>query len=211
MQDKPASKPRLTSEERKASIVQAAIRLFGEKGFSGTTTRELASAVGVSEPVLYEHFKTKSDLYAAIIESCSCQGVDLLEALVGRYAETDDDEGFFLELGRVVLMWYTEGSSFVRLLLYSNLEGHELKDLFFERQSSRVLGIVATYIDRRMHQGAMREMNSGLAARVFLGMVSHYAQHAILFCCGTLSHSNDEILRGMVGIFLNGTRQQGKQ
>src|SRR4051794_4054465 len=113
MIDKSVSKPRLTSEERKASIVQAAIRLFGEKGFSGTTTRELASAVGVSEPVLYEHFRTKSDLYAAIIESCSGQGVDLLEALADRYRDVDDDEGFFLELGGLVLNWYTQGSSFV--------------------------------------------------------------------------------------------------
>jgi AcrR family transcriptional regulator len=211
MIDKSVSKPRLTSEERKASIVQAAIRLFGEKGFSGTTTRELASAVGVSEPVLYEHFKTKSDLYTAIIESCSNQGVDLLEALAERYREVDDDEGFFLELGGIILKWYTEGSSFVRLLLFSNLEGHELKDLFFERQSCRVIDIVVKYIDRRMRQGAMREMNPDLAARVFMGMVCHYAQFAILFSCGNLSLSNEEILRGMVSIFLTGTRQQGNQ
>jgi AcrR family transcriptional regulator len=211
MAEKLASKPRLSSEERKASIVEAAIRLFGEKGFRGTTTREIAAAVGVSEPILYEHFKTKGDLYAAIIDSSSQQGVDMLAAIAARYREIDDDEGFFTELGQLILDWYTRGSSFVRLLLFSNLEGHELKDLFFERQSSRVIDIVTGYIERRLRNGAMRNVDPALASQVFLGMVSNYALHAILFRCGTLTGTNEEILRGMVGIFLNGTCIKGQQ
>src|SRR4051794_5824251 len=118
MAEKAVSKPRLSSEERKASIVEAAIRLFGEKGFRGTTTREIAAAVGVSEPILYEHFKTKGDLYAAIIDSSSHKGVELLTVLASRYEAVDDDQGFFTELGELILKWYTQDGSFIRLLLF---------------------------------------------------------------------------------------------
>ena len=210
MTEKP-TKPRLSSEDRKASIVEAAIRLFGEKGFRGTTTREIAAAVGVSEPILYEHFKTKSDLYAAIIDSSSQKGVDILAGLAARYSEIDDDEGFFTEFGELILKWYTHGESFIRLLLFSNLEGHELKDLFFERQSSRVLDMVTGYIARRVSQGAMRPVDPALCSRAFLGMISNYCQHGILFRCGTLDRPHPEVIREMVEIFLNGTRIQGKQ
>src|SRR5437764_12689967 len=75
---------RMKSEERRAGIIAAAVRLFAEKGFRGTTTRELASAIGVTEPVLYQHFGTKRDLYAAIIEEktrASSKGVAELRAL----------------------------------------------------------------------------------------------------------------------------------
>jgi AcrR family transcriptional regulator len=41
--------------------VKAAIHLFAEKGFRGATTRGLAAALGVSGPVLYQHFKNKRD------------------------------------------------------------------------------------------------------------------------------------------------------
>ena len=211
MAEKAVSKPRLSCEDRRASIVGAAIRLFGEKGFRGTTTREIAAAVGVSEPILYEHFNTKGDLYAAIIDSSSHKGVELLAVLASRYRDVEDDEGFFTELGQLILKWYTDDASFIRLLLFSNLEGHELKDLFFERQSSRVLEIVAGYIERRIRNGAMRAIDPALSARVFLGMVSNYALHGILFRCVTLTGTNEEILRGMVGIFLNGTCIEGKQ
>src|SRR3954453_21480393 len=102
MIEKAATKPRLTSEERRASIVQAAIRLFAEKGFRGTTTRELAAAVGVSEPILYEHFRTKRDLYAAIIETAARSGEDVIEALRRKYADKNDDFGFFEELAEII-------------------------------------------------------------------------------------------------------------
>ena len=74
-------KPRMSSEERRAAIVHAACRLFAERGFRGTTTRELAAAVGVTEPVLYEHFRTKRDLYSAIIGEKAKAGITALAAL----------------------------------------------------------------------------------------------------------------------------------
>ena len=71
---------RLSSQARRAAILDAAVRLFSEKGFRGVTTRELAAAVGVSEPVLYQHFETKRDLYHAIIEERAVQGERALPA-----------------------------------------------------------------------------------------------------------------------------------
>src|SRR6188768_4074525 len=133
MNAKLPSRPRMSSEERKACIVQAACRLFSEKGFRGVTTRELAASIGVTEPVLYEHFRTKRDLYSAIIEDKARQGLQAAEKILARFADSPDDYAFFSELADSILDWYTQDPSFVRLLLFSSLEGHELKDLFHER------------------------------------------------------------------------------
>ena len=73
---------KLTSEERRASIIQAVRHLFANKGFEGTTTRELAEAAGVSEALLYRHFPTKEALFAAIRQSyCDDQGRAQFERL----------------------------------------------------------------------------------------------------------------------------------
>src|SRR5688572_6457610 len=95
-------RPRMTSEERRAAIVQAASRIFADKGFRGTTTRELAAAVGVTEPVLYEHFKTKRDLYSAIIGEKAGEGLAVLSAMRDEYAAKNDDFGFFTALGEAI-------------------------------------------------------------------------------------------------------------
>src|SRR6516164_3663299 len=62
---------RLSAEERKHAIVDAVRGVFADKGFDGTTTRELARAAGVSEALLYKHFPSKESLYAAMLDACA--------------------------------------------------------------------------------------------------------------------------------------------
>ena len=57
-------------DERREAILCAARRVFAEKGFDGTTTRELAKAAGVSEALLYKHYPSKESLYAAMRGAC---------------------------------------------------------------------------------------------------------------------------------------------
>ena len=74
---------KLSGDERRAAIIKAVKRVFAEKGFDGTTTRELADAAGVSEALLFKHFPNKEALFWAVQLSC-CDGQDLvrLERLV---------------------------------------------------------------------------------------------------------------------------------
>jgi AcrR family transcriptional regulator len=72
---------KLSSEERRAAIIQAVRRVFAEKGFDGTTTRELADSAGVSEALLFKHFPTKEALYSAMLVSCQHQNDPAIERL----------------------------------------------------------------------------------------------------------------------------------
>ena len=84
----------MSSVERRMAIVEAATELFAAKGFRGTTTRELANNVGVTEPVLYQHFKTKNDLYNALLESKSHRGPSAASEVLAPFIEARDDRGF---------------------------------------------------------------------------------------------------------------------
>ena len=64
---------KLSGDERRAAIVKAVRRMFAEKGFHGTTTRELAVAAEVSEALLFKHFPNKEALYSAMLVSCCGQ------------------------------------------------------------------------------------------------------------------------------------------
>lgn len=59
---------RLDRDRRRRAILEAVVPVFAEKGFHGVRTRELAAAAGISEALLYRHFPSKDDLYAAILE-----------------------------------------------------------------------------------------------------------------------------------------------
>jgi AcrR family transcriptional regulator len=71
---KPATS-KLSSEERRVAIIHAVRQVFAEKGFDGTTTRELAEAAGVSEALLFKHFPNKEALFSAMQHSCCNEAV----------------------------------------------------------------------------------------------------------------------------------------
>jgi AcrR family transcriptional regulator len=200
----------MTADERREAIITAAVRLFAEKGFRGTTTREIASAVGVSEPVLYNHFATKSDLYSAIIDRKSQEGKRKVEAVLLPSMESNDDHAVLLEMARLVVAWYEDDPAYIRLLLYSALESHELATLSYERQAVTFFQMVAGYFRRRIDAGAFRPVDDLVAARAFIGMVAHYALGTTIFKCDLLKAPAEENIARMVDLFLTGICSEQK-
>jgi AcrR family transcriptional regulator len=193
----------MKSEERRAAIVRSAIHLFAEKGFRGTTTRELAAAAGVTEPVLYQHFRAKSDLYSAIIEAKAAE-ISSNAALLDALAQARDDRAFFGAVGELILRRYQDDPELSRLLFFSSLERHELAELFFERLYSAFYGRVSRYIRRRVRQGAFRKVNADVAARGLIGMISYHGLVTLLFP-GRFSVGKPRRLADeMVNVFLDG-------
>jgi AcrR family transcriptional regulator len=62
------SRQRLPVAERRTLIVEAAGRLFGERGYEGTRIDEIAAAAGVTKPIVYRHFGSKRDLYLSLLD-----------------------------------------------------------------------------------------------------------------------------------------------
>jgi AcrR family transcriptional regulator len=198
---------RMKSGERRAAIVEAAVHLFAAKGFRGATTRGLAEALGVSGPVLYQHFKTKRDLYRAIIEIKAQPGDQEADGLAS-LLEGGDDRAFFLYLANLIVERYESDPDFMRLLLFSALEGHELADLFFERQVQGYFDLVAGHIERRIDEGKFRPVDAQAAAYGFNGMVSHWGMTRLLFGKHLSQKSRAEVVEQMVDIFLRGIARE---
>lgn len=199
---------RLSALERRAAIIEAAIRLFSERGFRGVTTRELAQAVGVSEPVLYQHFPSKKELYKAIIEQTIDRGY--LEALEGlqRRADAGNDHEFFLYLAQAMVVWYQTKQDQLRLKLFAALEGHELMEELHEKQGKPFIDIITNYIRRRTAEGSFADVNPEGAALAFCGMIGQYCQSAFLFhSTFCREHSSEESVAMMTNLFLNGIRK----
>jgi AcrR family transcriptional regulator len=194
---------RVTAEVRRAAILDAALCLFSERGLRGTTTRALADAVGVSEPVLYEHFRSKHELYAAIIEAKSQEGVARCMARLEPLARAKQDRPFFIALGEIVLDSYTKDRAYSRLLVSGALEDPELGRLFYERQCPAREGL-ASYIAERINDGAFRPVDPRVAARAFIGMLAHHGMMGMLYQDDFINAAPEKIVEGMVDIFLRG-------
>jgi AcrR family transcriptional regulator len=61
--------PRLSAAERRQSILESATRVFARGSYASATTAAIAREAGITEPVLYHHFKGKAALYGACLEA----------------------------------------------------------------------------------------------------------------------------------------------
>jgi len=163
---------RLTGEERRRVIVEAAVALFSRKGFRGTTTKEIAETAGCSEATIFKHFTTKEELYSAILEAKS--RIEETLAKAAQAAASKDDIGVFRAVGLESLIRTEQDPSLMRLLLFSALEGHNLSHLFFESKVRGLHEFLSGYIQDRIADGAFQPVDPLLAARGFVGMVAHY-------------------------------------
>lgn len=73
-------------EGRRAEILDAALAVFGEKGYEGGTMREIAALVGVSEPALYRHYAGKE---ALLVEMVEVAGAHMASTAAPRLAAAD--------------------------------------------------------------------------------------------------------------------------
>jgi AcrR family transcriptional regulator len=82
------SRERLTAEERREAILDAAVEEIAAHGFSGATTADVAKRAGISQPYVFRFFATKKDLYIAVLERCTARILQGWEGAVTRPGET---------------------------------------------------------------------------------------------------------------------------
>jgi AcrR family transcriptional regulator len=173
---------RMAAEDRRQQILDVAVGLFSQRGFRGTTTKEIALAAGVNEAIIYRHFATKSDLYAAIIDRKACSSeVQAKQHALNEAIEARDDRGVFESLALNHLDFHDHDDTAMRLLLYSALEGHELADMIFRNHILKTQRQVADYVKRRIADGAFRRVDPMTAVRGFMGMVISQVMHKKFF------------------------------
>ena len=191
---------RASAYDRQASLIAAAAALFAAKGFNGTTTKEIAKAAHVSEALVFKHFPTKRTLYAAILAEKVTVN-ELIEPLEDA-AKKHDDHLVFTIIARYRIRPGVD-STFLRLLLFSALEGHELSEMFFGKHLKVFYDHLAAYIHTRIEDGAFRPVDPLLAARAFIGVVVHHRLLHEIFGV-PLHQSHEDTVVAYVDLFLTG-------
>jgi AcrR family transcriptional regulator len=158
----------LVVRARREQIIEAATRVFAEKGFRRSTTREVARAAGVSEGTIYNYFEDKDALLLAIL--------DRLNETERRAAAFEEgmamDFRAFLEQylrRRMSLIW--ENREVFRVVLSEMLVNSELRDRYLQHVVNPTMSIAEENFRLRMEQGEMRETDETLAMRSVAGAV----------------------------------------
>ncbi len=195
---------RLSAEDRRTRTLKRVTRVFAKKGFSGTTSADLARAAGISEAMLYKLFGSKKRLYKAMIE------FKLADAGWGDFPvdpNVESDHAFFTGMARAIFAKVSADPDFVRLLLYSDLQGSEFAQTFHEAMGGTILGAVGAYVRSRVKAGALRGLDPDVVGVAFLCMCWQYAIGSKIFATDRLPQVPDErVIETLVSLFLEGVQ-----
>jgi AcrR family transcriptional regulator len=98
--------PKADAGDTKEALLQAALELFAAKGFEGTSVRDIARAVGLSESVLYAHFDNKQAIFDAVFAQLGPHStVSVIETLDPAVADSDPVGFIRLLVARAMEQW----------------------------------------------------------------------------------------------------------
>lgn len=209
-ESKEQNQSRMSGDERREQILRVAMRLFSENGFRGTTTKEIAKESGISEAMVFRHFANKDELYADILDHKACNhGLEHPFEKIAADLEAKDDFAVFYKMALNALEQHEEDRDFIRLLLFSALEGHDLARMFFESFVIDMYEFLSAYIRRRQKDGAFREVEPKIVVRSFIGMIIHHSLNSTLWDKEQklLKISNEDAAREFATILLNGIKK----
>jgi len=200
-------KARLSGEERRTQILEAALGLFADKGFSGAKTRQIARVAGVSETLIFQHFKTKEDLYREALKQLFAGHPVIPE--VEEKAAQRDDRGLFTTLALHMIRHARNDPRIVRLSAFTALEGRQFADIFHRGEDSALMisEFLAGYITLRIEEGSFKEINARIVARLFIETVFMYIVDQEVSLTGPpLTFPVEETVETLVDTFLSGLK-----
>jgi AcrR family transcriptional regulator len=111
-------KIRLPRDERRATLLAAALEVFTAMGYHAAAMDEIADQAGVSKPVLYQHFPSKLDLYLAVLDiHCDYLVADIRAAV----SSTSENAGRVLATVNAYFDFINREGEAFRLLFESDM------------------------------------------------------------------------------------------
>jgi len=144
-------------EDRPQEITEAAFEVFAEKGYAATTVAEVAERAGVSKGLTYLYFRTKEELFKAVIKSVVIRRVD---ALVDAVETTELSSEDFIRGPLLDFMKQVPGSPIaivIRLLISEGQRHPDLVDFYWENVVSKGLTAISRFVARGVERGEFRD------------------------------------------------------
>jgi AcrR family transcriptional regulator len=187
--------------DRERRILDAALKIFSEKGFVGASMDEIASEAGISKPTLYQYFPSKDELFTAMM---SQERDHMLESF-----EYPSGEGMVAEL--YAFSWHyaeivlrPDMLNLARLIISESQRLPEIGRVYQASGPDRVLAGMMGYLERQRAAGRLAFDDAELAAEDLWGLVLSAPRNRVLHIPDAMPDraTLERYIRNGLGVFL---------
>lgn len=155
-------------EDRPQEIADAAFAAFAEKGYAATRIDDVAKRAGVSKGLTYLYYKTKEDLFKAVVRNVVVRRVD---ALIGDVETTEMSSEAFIRGPLLAFMKKVPGSPIaivIRLLISEGRRHPDLVEYYYDNVVARGLDAIRRFVERGVQRGEFKPEARELQPQLFL-------------------------------------------
>ncbi|MED1410666.1 MULTISPECIES: TetR/AcrR family transcriptional regulator [Bacillus] len=185
---------KLTAREK---VMEAATLLFGEKGYTATTIREVAEKAGVSELTIFRNFKNKENLFRESI-ILRTTPVALLEEIEEQF--TGDLHKDLTKVAETYIQINLPKLNYIWAALIESRQNSEMKTLLHEL-NSHLVNHLETYLKQLGEKGHISSCNYRLIANMFYGQLFLYIMNVSI---AEEEIQLEEYIGTCVNLFMNG-------
>ena len=174
---KSTPRKRLTAEQRRAAILEAAVAVFADRGYYAASIDDVATAAGISKALIYEHFASKQELYASLLDQ---EADELFARLAGAVAGIQDHGAPRLEAGLHAFFGFVEERRDAWRMLFRESSDRETAARL-DRVVAQVTDVVAALIaqdpasEAMERDAAQRGQAIRMLAQLLVGSVQSIA------------------------------------
>ncbi len=189
-----------STEERRLDILEAALKVFTQKGYSGSTTAEIARAASVAEGTIFRHFATKKELLVEVLKPKILDGIIYLD----KEHKEDTPVEFFRCFLRNRLELIKENDGLVRFMFAEAQYHSEVREALFKGILEQGIVIVKPWFEKGVEQGVFKPLPFIPTMRGFMGMVMFYGIFNHVFGGLSQEETLEEAADHMLELFFRG-------
>ena len=187
----------------KQRLLDATLKLISEKGYLGSTTREIAQEAGVTELTLFRHFGTKEKLFEALLRNHTF--LPRLKELLPELDGLSYGDSLRLIATRFLLS-LKERKSLVKIMYSEGTIYPEKIKKLYNKFADDLRLTLASYFRGLQKKGLLRTVSPEMAAQLFLGMLfSYFRSEEIMRAGGMKKQTMEKNIKEFVDIFMFGT------
>ena len=200
---------RRRKEDRPQEITAAAFDAFAESGFAATRVDDVAKRAGVSKGLLYLYFKTKEELFKAVVKSVVIRRVD---SLIENVETTELSSEDFIRGPLLSFLKQVPGSPVaivIRLLLSEGTRHPDLVSYYYDNVVAKGLAAISGFIKRGVENGEFRESAITELPHAVLAPVMLSVIWRIIF--GDKPLDSDKLIETQIDMILAHIRTRAEQ
>jgi AcrR family transcriptional regulator len=197
------SAEKISARER---IIDAAVQVFGEQGFKGATTREIAKVADVNETTLFRNFQNKEALFKEVVERAASRMTELIATLGMSGKDLREDLSYFAEMYSRVI---EENEPMVRMLVGEAKRQPEEAQLIAHNAWSPVKQRLNEFVKHAQQSGKIRhDIDVEQALTAFSGAIFAYVLRR---CMIPHAYTKEDFLKTTIDIFIRGLMPDPKE